>query len=406
MFWSEVSQWDHSLLDLDTSDVNDSINLSNVTFINDLWVIVPASQIIIQTSIFLPIVLWGVFGNLSLLYIIIKNKNLQTPTNLLIANMALADFLTLLVYPWIFLASNFFQNYPLGAFGCRIDGGFECTLLIASVINLVAISYDRLNAIVLPQEHRITIMGAKIIMVCAWIGGFSIASPLFIFREYRERQWLNFLEKYCTENVMITNIYWHVIITMIVWVPLGTMLVCYITLFIKLDHYEHVVLKKIKTINVNYKKQVAKMMFVVIITFVVCRLPLTALIFYRNHLMKLNYINDFQQVQNQVNGVYYALWFTSRLLIFLNAAINPVIYGLTSEKFRKAFKLTTVSKWMFAINEQPSSEIKLKKQKQINTGSSTNKMKIFFIYKGRFNKNKTISKRINESGITDSTSNI
>lgn len=40
-------------------------------------------------------------------------------------------------------------------------------------------------------------MGAKIIMVCAWIGGFSIASPLFIFREYR----VSFCLIFCTKLI-------------------------------------------------------------------------------------------------------------------------------------------------------------------------------------------------------------
>lgn len=65
---------------------------------------------------------------------------------------------------------------------------FLGAILLASVMNLVAISYDRLNAIVLPQERRLTIFSAKIIMVVAWVLGIVFATPLCIYRTYKVSQ--------------------------------------------------------------------------------------------------------------------------------------------------------------------------------------------------------------------------
>lgn len=70
-------------------------------------------------------------------------------------------------------------------------------------------------------------------MVVTWIAGIVFSSPLFIYRTYKERPWLDFVEKYCRENTIIINIYWHVIITMMVWLPLIVMLVCYVSIFVK-----------------------------------------------------------------------------------------------------------------------------------------------------------------------------
>lgn len=50
----------------------------------------------------------------------------------------------------------------------------------------------------------------------------------------------------------------------------------------------------------NYKKKVAKMMFIVVIAFIICRTPFTALIFYRNQLLKNQTISKTNTVQNQV----------------------------------------------------------------------------------------------------------
>lgn len=56
----------------------------------------------------------------------------------------------------------------------------------------------------------------------------------------------------------------------------------------KLDRYEQKVLKREHPMCVNYKTKVAKIVFLVVITFIICRVPFTALIFRRNQWLKIN----------------------------------------------------------------------------------------------------------------------
>lgn len=68
----------------------------------------------------------------------------------------------------------------------------------------------------------------------------------------------------------------------------------------------------------------------------------------------------------------------------MNAAVNPLIYGLTNEKFRRVFKETTLSKWLFP--PQKVRRIKVAGMKQKNTKETdivSNKNKIFSIFKGK-----------------------
>lgn len=166
------------------SDLKATPTPENSSFIKLIWNITQPSEIIIKTSVFLPVVFWGIVCNLALIYVIAQNRHLRSPTNLLVGNMAVADLLSLLIHPWVFLVYDFFQNYQLGAFGCRVEGAIECSLLLASVMNLAAISYDRLTAIVLPRETRLTRNGAKIVMAVTWLAGLVFASPLFFYRSY------------------------------------------------------------------------------------------------------------------------------------------------------------------------------------------------------------------------------
>lgn len=95
-------------------------------FPNEIWVVVPTSEILLKVLTLLPVVLFGLFGNLALLYIILKFKQLRTPSNIITANMAAVDLAYLFIHPWIFLTKDFFQNFQLGEVGCKIDGWLEC----------------------------------------------------------------------------------------------------------------------------------------------------------------------------------------------------------------------------------------------------------------------------------------
>lgn len=260
----------------------------------------PQWEVTLKACAFVPVILFGIFGNIILLIIISKNRSLRTPTNLLIANMAVADLATVLICPVVFMFHDFYQNYQLGAFGCKSEGFLQASLLVTGVLNLCAVSYDRLTAIVLPQEKRVTIKGAKKIMLSTWIMGCAISSPLLIYRTYKERVWKDFLECYCSENTSILPMYWHVLISALVWFPLAVMVICYSAIFWKLDRYEQKVLKREHPISVSYKTKVAKMLFIVLITFVILRMPFTCLVFIRNQMIK-------ESVMNQVYLIYFLL---------------------------------------------------------------------------------------------------
>lgn len=131
--------------------------------------------------------------------------------------------------------------------------------------------------------------------------------------------------------------YWHVLICAIVWFPLVVMVICYSAIFWKLDRYEQKVLRRENPRSVCYKTKVAKMMFTVLIVFVLFRVPFTALIFIRNQMLKESKVN-------QVQGGFTILWYCSHYLMFCNAAINPLIYGLTNDNFKKAYRQTPLLK--------------------------------------------------------------
>lgn len=150
-----------------------------------IWLHIPETEMIIKICTFVPVLIFGLVGNYIIIRLIVMNRALRTPTNLIIANMAMADLLTLLICPTMFLINDFYQNYLLGSVGCKMEGFLEGAFLITAVLNLSAVSYDRLTAIVLPSETRLTMKGAKVVICLTWLAGFLIALPLAIYRSYR-----------------------------------------------------------------------------------------------------------------------------------------------------------------------------------------------------------------------------
>ncbi|KAG4073963.1 hypothetical protein HA402_014168 [Bradysia odoriphaga] len=293
---------------------------------------IPEWEVAVKITTFIPIILFGILGNIMLLNVIIRNRSLQTPTNLLLANMAVADFFVLTICSIMFLFKDFYQNFILGAIGCKMEGYVQGALLMTAVFNLCAVTYERLTAIVLPMETRLTIFSCKIVMACAWVGGFTLAVPLAVYRTYKEREWKNFVETFCMENTTVLPTYWHVLIATIVWFPLCAMIICYSAIFWKLDRYEAKVLKRENPICVSYKTKVARTLFIVVVTFLVLRLPFTTLVFIRNNWLK-------KSQMNQAAG-FESFSYASQYLIYVNAAINPVIYGLTNDTFKRAYHQT------------------------------------------------------------------
>lgn len=130
--------------------------------------------------------------------------------------MISADTLTICICPAMFMCSDFFQNFILGPIGCKLDGflqGFRfnsalfckfpqrlivffsrnlyfdtflsVTILLTAVLNLCVVSYDRLTAIVLPMERRITMRGAKMAMFLTWMVSLTLSIPFAVYRNYK-----------------------------------------------------------------------------------------------------------------------------------------------------------------------------------------------------------------------------
>ena len=109
-----------------------------------MWIRKADWELGVKTVAFIVVVMLGIVGNVLLLSVVLRNRSMRSPTNLLIANMAVADLVTLAVLPWVFICIDCFQNYILGEVGCKAQGFLECEyelLIVCLDKRLISVQY-------------------------------------------------------------------------------------------------------------------------------------------------------------------------------------------------------------------------------------------------------------------------
>jgi hypothetical protein len=100
----------------------EELNYTLLNFPKDIWNAREDWEIITKTVAVLPLVIIAILGNLTVIRIVLKARLTKNPVNLFILNMSIADLLTALIFPWIFLVSDFYQRFVLGKAICKSEG--------------------------------------------------------------------------------------------------------------------------------------------------------------------------------------------------------------------------------------------------------------------------------------------
>ncbi|CAI4227536.1 unnamed protein product [Auanema sp. JU1783] len=121
-------------------------------------------------------------GNIVVLYILISQKSLHTPTNSLILSLTVSDLLLgILIIPFAIVQEDR-HEWLFGELGCRFWLSLDVWLSTSSIYNLLAISFDRYMAVKQPIRYP-SISSTRVIrtlIFLAWSIPLLLASVLFI----------------------------------------------------------------------------------------------------------------------------------------------------------------------------------------------------------------------------------
>ena len=268
----------------------------------------------------------AITGNIIILAAILSTPALRTSTNSLICSLAIADTCVGLIGIPFVIINN--MELPHNYYGCLIMNSTIRLLTFISVFNLVAIALERFIAVRFPIFHRnhFSTKGSKavaVLITMTWLWGVLVGViPLMGWYSppgLGSNESCQFTYVISYEYLVYFDFFGFFL------VPMTIIYITYASIYFTILHRS-----KIFSANNNANKQVkcrlrrearaARRIFVVIVVFTVCWLPL--------HILNtLSLYIPFFNLPTLVVAI---------LLSHLNSAINPLLYAWGNIKIRTA----------------------------------------------------------------------
>ncbi|XP_053661374.1 neuromedin-K receptor-like [Anopheles marshallii] len=303
---------------------------------------VPIGLLVLLSIFYGTISILAVIGNSLVIWIVITTKQMQTITNMFIANLALADVtIGVFAIPFQFQAA-LLQRWNLPEFMCPFCPFVQLISVNVSVFTLTAIAVDRHRAIINPLRARTSKNISKFVISAIWMLSFALAAPILFALRVRPVSYIalgGMNETYTNITVPFCKVvnfehgeillYRYILVLVQYFIPLFVISFVYIQMALRLwgsktpgnaqDSRDITMLKN--------KKKVIKMLIIVVALFGVCWFPLQL---YNILHVTLPEINEYRFIN--------IIWFVCDWLAMSNSCYNPFIYGIYNEKFKREFR--------------------------------------------------------------------
>ena len=269
----------------------------------------------------IPFLVIGFIGNMLLIRIVHKTREMHTPTNFLLASMAASDIITILLWSLYF--------FEFAKFVCKFVVLIEISIKVSS-ITLTLLAIERYNAILTPFRAGLWLTQDKIkYTICfIWFSSLVICFPEFFLKEWSETEetcigpWTFYMSQ-------ASKIYTFINIT-IVFIEMVTIFYCYGCLMRELYFSNRVYPQTERDASSEKKKLVVTLMLAttpLLISFT----PLVAFYTFIATRNGGQLDIDYELYSNLV-GV-----FDFNMIVF-SLCFNPIIYGFRTSKFREQLK--------------------------------------------------------------------
>ncbi|XP_061902219.1 thyrotropin-releasing hormone receptor b [Entelurus aequoreus] len=303
---------------------------------------------VVSTAVLLLICLAGTVGNAMVVLVVLTTKHMRTPTNCYLVSLAAADLMVLTAAGLPTAADGALGWWVFGRAGCLLITYLQYLGINASSCSIAAFTVERYIAICHPirAQSLCTLARAKRIIVLVW----SLTSVYCVMWFY-----LADLQLLVYDNVTVATCGYRVprkLYLPVYFFDFGVFFAVPLLLSAVLygligrilflnplpsdararqgDHHHDDAGKKKKSCGCRNssstaasRRQVTKMLAVVVVLFAGLWMP------YRTLVV----VNSF------LERPYLDSWFLlfCRVCVYLNSAVNPLIYNAMSQKFRAAF---------------------------------------------------------------------
>ena len=240
-----------------------------------------------MTVAYIIIFVISLVGNVVMVYVIFKAPDLRTTTNMLLANMAIADLIiTFFAMPYCVMYLYLQNIWISGIFGditCRVVQYVLALAIAGSVLTHVLVALERFFCIVFPFKRVAFIKNSKMCYSFIWSSSFILMSPYLAV--YTSRQFGPGEYSYCAvkfEYLKILQVYFSLIFLFLYLLPLVFIATLYTFVCRKLWKQKKPGIRSPTAIEKreNRKRKTVKMLIMLVIAFALCWLPAHVMHFY------------------------------------------------------------------------------------------------------------------------------
>ncbi|XP_072280577.1 neuropeptide Y receptor type 4-2-like [Pyxicephalus adspersus] len=294
---------------------------------------VPDITPFLGTSYSLVMVL-GLLGNSSLIYVLCRRKEKGNVTNILIANLAFSDILVGIFCLPFSVLYTMMDYWMFGQCLCKITNFVMCASVTVSVMILVLIALERHQLILHPTGWKPSVLQAYIAVLLVWGIASLLAVPLVNAVELTDgihKNISNIISSFadksaCRENwtsFQERRAYSVTILLIQYIVPLCFIICCYLRISVHLHRRESLLGR-----SYSHMRRINIMLWSMLGAFAICNLPL--------HIFNIIVEWDHQLISVCYHNLIFSL---CHLLAMISTCINPVIYGLLNSNVKQEIKL-------------------------------------------------------------------
>ena len=290
--------------------------------------------ILVTTCLFGAILVAGLVGNSLVIFTILRRKNMKTPCNFFIMNIALSDLgVAAIAAPLRIL--EIFESWPFGDFMCHFLWPIQDVFVCVSVMTHTTIGLERYRAIVMLFKPKISLRKTKIIIVILWLVCYCASGiPQSFLLELTEIMgW-----KYCAihwPSLLFRRCYVIYLVVVFIVAPLVVQTWCYIKIVTVVKQKRNfgqstrIVTRKNdeRKLHEARKKRLIRTLITSLVVFQFCYLP-------RGVLMLTM---EFQSPDVIHSQVFAYADLVTLVFYYCKHIVNPVILFAMSADFRKAF---------------------------------------------------------------------
>ena len=282
----------------------------------------------------------AIVGNALLIRIIAKNPSMRTSVNLLLINMAVGDLLIASSMPFLAVVRTYVGSRWIGGmFGeisCRSVFFLSHVGIAGSINTLTVLAFERFIAINFPMTNMKFFRSVRLESLAIWLAAMLTMVPVGISAKTVERNGTTHCSMYWEvfgEEGRGIELFYVFTFTVLYAVPLLFVSVLYF--FVGRKVWRRVLpgnmTERERQVLWQHKRQVTRMLIIVVVVFAVCWLPT-----HVNHFLIVYHLETYFSMPQPVRVITFFLG-------HVNCAINPWLCLALTGKFRSELRSLTLS---------------------------------------------------------------